>query len=136
MKITQVFFFVILAGLALSCNAQSSQENEQRSENQVQADQVNVYYFHMTRRCFTCKVVEENSKQAVQEMDKENVSFASYNLEKPEGEKMAEKLNIAGQTLLIVGGDKKINITRQGFLNVRQPEKLKEIIHKKINGIL
>jgi hypothetical protein len=136
MKITQVLFFVMLAGVALSCNGQSSQKNEQTSENQVQADQVNVYYFHMTRRCFSCKAVEESSKQAVQEMNKDNVNFVSYNLEKPEGKKMAKNLNIAGQTLLIVGGDEKINITREGFMNLRQPEKFKDIIHKKINSIL
>ncbi len=127
MKITQVFFFIMLAGIGLSCNAQTNQENEQTNENQVEADQVNVYYFHMTRRCYTCKAVEEVSKQAVEEMDKNKVSFTDYNIEKPEGEKMAEKLNVAGQTLLIVGGDKKINITREGFMNVRQPEKLKDI---------
>jgi len=136
MKITQVLFFVVLAGLALSCNARGSQENKQSDNSQVKAEEVQVYYFHMTRRCYTCKVVEKVARQAVQEMDKNKVSFTGYNIEKPEGEKMAKRLSIAGQTLLIVGGDKKMNITREGFMYVRKPEKLKAIIQNKINTVL
>src|SRR6056297_2805064 len=123
MKITQVLFFVMLAGIGLSCNAQSSQDSKQSENSQVKAENVQVYYFHMTRRCATCKAVEDVSKQAVQEMNSDKVSFTGYNIEKPEGERMAKKMNVSGQTLLIAGGNEKINITREGFMNVRtKPE--------------
>ncbi|MBS3807505.1 MAG: hypothetical protein KGY60_08390 [Bacteroidales bacterium] len=136
MKITQVLFFVVLAGIALSCNAQGSQEDKQSDNSQVKAEKVQVYYFHTTRRCATCKAVEDVSKQAVKEMDRNNVSFAAYNIEKPEGEKQAKKVGVHGQALLIVGGDKKMNITREGFMYARsKPEKLKEIVQQKINSL-
>ncbi len=136
MKITQVLFFVMLAGIGLSCNAQSSQENKQSDDSQVKAENVQVYYFHMTRRCATCKAVENVSKQAVKEMDGNNVSFAAYNVEKPEGEEQAKKLGVHGQGLLIVSGDKKINLTREGFMFARtKPEKLKELVQQKINSL-
>lgn len=136
MKITQVFFFVVLAGLALSCNAQSSQDSEQSDDSQVKAENVQLYYFHMTRRCATCKAVEDVSKQAVKEMDGKNVSFSEYNVEKPEGEEKAKKLDVHGQALLIVSGDKKINLTREGFMHARtNPEKFKEIVQQKINSL-
>jgi len=136
MKFTQVLFFVVLAGVALSCNAQGSQENRQSDNSQVKTEEVQVYYFHTTRRCATCKAVENVSKQAVKEMDRGNVSFAAYNIEKPEGEEQAKKLGISGQALLIVGGDKQINITREGFMFARsKPEKLKEVVQQKINSL-
>ena len=135
MKVAKVLFFFLAAGIVFSCNAQSSGDDDQTQVKQ--ADQVQVYYFHMSRRCATCKAVEDVSKQAVQEMNSEKVSYAAYNLEKPEGKKMAEKLNVTGQTLLITGGDKKINITREGFMHARtKPEKLKEIVQEKVKSLL
>jgi len=136
MKITQIVILIFLMGIGFSCNAGDNSKSEQTNKEVVQAEEVNVYYFHMTRRCYTCKVVEKTSKEAVQELENENVSFKAFNIEKPEGKEKAKELGIAGQTLLISGGGKKINITRQGFMNVRQPEKLKKIIHQKINSIL
>ncbi len=136
MKITQVLCFVVLAGLALSSNARGSQENKQSGNSQVRAEEVQVYYFHTSRRCATCKAVEAVSKQAVKEMGKDNLSFAAYNIEKPEGEKQAKKVGVQGQALLIVGGDKKMNITREGFMYARsKPEKLKEVVQQKINSL-
>lgn len=136
MKITQVLFFVLLSGLALSCNARGSQDNNRSDDNQVRAENVQVYYFHMSRRCMTCNAVEAVSKQAVREMDRKNVSFAAYNIEKPEGNTMAKKLNVHGQGLLIVNGDKQINITREGFMFARsKPEKLKSLVQQKINSL-
>ena len=135
MKIAKALFFFLAAGIVFSCNAQSSRDDNQAQVKQ--ADQVQVYYFHMSRRCATCKAVEDVSRQAVQQMNGNKVSYAAYNLEEPEGKKMAEELDVIGQTLLIVGGDKKINLTREGFLHARtKPEKLKEILMEKVKSLL
>jgi hypothetical protein len=135
MKIAKVLFFFLAAGIVLSCNAQSSRDDVKTQVKQ--AEKVQVYYFHMSRRCATCKAVEDVSRQAVQEMSSEKVSFEAYNLEKPEGENKANELNVSGQTLLIAGGDKKINITREGFMHARtRPEKLKEILQEKVKSLL
>lgn len=135
MKIAKVLFLVMTAGIVFSCNAQNSKDEKQTQVKE--SDQVEVYYFHMTRRCATCQAVEDISKQAVQAMEKDNVKFAGYNIEKPEGKKMAEKLNVHGQALLIVSGTNQMNITREGFMFARtKPEKLKELIQQKINSFL
>ena len=137
MKITQIVFLIFLMSIGFSCNAEDNSKSKQANkEVEQQAEEVKVYYFHMTRRCYTCKNVEKVSKEAVQELENENVSFKAFNIEKAEGKEKAKELGIAGQTLLITGGDKKYNITRQGFLNVRQPENLKKIINQKVNAIL
>jgi len=135
MKVAKVLFFFLAAGIVFSCNAPSSRDDDQTQVKQT--DQVQVYYFHMSRRCATCKAVEDVSRKAVLDMNSDKVSYAAYNLEEAEGKKMAEKLNVSGQTLLVAGNDKKINITREGFMHARtKPEKLKEIVREKVKSLL
>jgi len=135
MKVAKVLFFFLAAGIVFSCNAPSSRDDDQTQVKQT--DQVQVYYFHMSRRCATCKAVEDVSRKAVLDMNSDKVIYAAYNLEEAEGKKMAEKLNVSGQTLLVAGNDKKINITREGFMHARtKPEKLKEIVREKVKSLL
>lgn len=131
--------FLILAFVAvsinISCSAQANNEND--SETTVKGEKIEVYYFHNTRRCATCKAVEEVTKESIKELYGEKVSFMAYNLEDTNGSQKAELLGVSGQTLLIVNGETKINITNEGFMNARtNPEKLKEIIKEKINPLL
>ena len=110
MKIIKMISFVFLiASMSVSCTGQT---NTNENTSVKKADDVKVYYFHTSRRCFTCKAVEAETKKAVEELYGDKVPFAAYNIEKQEGEQKAEELNVPGQALLIVSGDKKINITR------------------------
>lgn len=125
----------IIMSLDISCNAQISNEDNRAKISKT--DKVEVFYFHYTRRCVTCQAVENESKKAVEELYGGKVSFAGYNLEEPAGEQKGQDLGVSGQSLLIVKGDTKINITNEGFMNARSnPEKLKEIIKEKIDPLL
>ena len=136
MKIFNFFVvFFIIAGFHASCNGQVS--NKVDNKKVAKTDKVEVFYFHYTRRCITCQAVENESKKAVEELYMGKVSFAGYNLEEPSGEQKGKELGVSGQSLLIVKGDTKINITNEGFMNARSnPEKLKEIIKEKIDPLL
>ncbi len=131
-KIVSLAF--LMAGMGASC---SGQGNNEQDTSVTKTGEVQVYYFHLTRRCVTCKTVQKESKKAVEALYGDKVSFTDYNLEKAEGKKKAEELGVHGQSLLIVGGGKKINITNEGFMYARsKPDKLKEIIKKKIDPLL
>jgi hypothetical protein len=66
-----------------------------------------------------------------------NISFTSLNLEEATGKSMGERLGVNSQTLLIVSGDNKINITNEGFLYaVSQPQKFTEVMKSKIDPLL
>jgi hypothetical protein len=66
-----------------------------------------------------------------------NVSFTSLNLEEEIGKTVGDKLGVGGQTLLIVKGDQKINITNEGFLYaVSNPGKFRDIIKKKVDPLI
>ncbi len=130
--------FLIIAIVALSmnfsCTAQAN-KNE-KEETTVKAENVEVFYFHYSRRCVTCTNVENFTRDIVYELYGDDVIFDAFNLEKADGKQKGNKLGISGQTLVIVKGDKKIDITAEGFMNTRNPEKLKQIIKGKIDPLL
>ncbi|KKR22639.1 MAG: hypothetical protein UT54_C0064G0001 [Candidatus Daviesbacteria bacterium GW2011_GWB1_39_5] len=65
------------------------------------------------------------------------VSFTAVNLDEPDGKTIGKNLGVGGQTLLLVKGDQKINITNEGFMYaVSQPDKLKAVIKEKVDGLL
>jgi hypothetical protein len=121
-------------------SGQSQSESEQ-AEEQVVQPAVEVYYFHFSRRCNTCVSVEENSKQAMETLYPEKMKSGEYifqgvNLDEKDSETIANRLGVASQTLLIVHGDKKIDITGEGFMYAGNLEKMKSMIQKKVEEIL
>ena len=124
--------FITVFALNMSCFAQETIKDENKKVNNVE-----VFYFHFTRRCATCNAVESVSKKAVTDLYGTNVSFANYNLDEPEGESKGKELKVSGQALLIVKGETKIDITNEGFMNARSnPDKLKQLIKEKIDPLL
>jgi hypothetical protein len=131
--------FVLITLVGISCYAQTNQKPQPAvSKN----SDVEVYYFHMTTRCVTCKTVEAEARKNVEmlyadEVKTGKISFTALNLEEATGRSMGEKLGVNSQTLLIVKGDQKINITNEGFLYaVSQPQKFTEIMKSKIDPLL
>jgi len=125
-----LLFFCLLPG-----NAQTGSIKQTASSQK--GSKVQVYYFHFTHRCATCMAVEKESEKAIAGLYGATVKFKAYNLDETEGQKMGEKLQISGQTLLIVYGNKRINLTNEGFMYARSnPGKLKEILKEKIDPLL
>jgi hypothetical protein len=143
------FLLMIIALIVFGCNAPTTDKqtsDNQTSENQtdeiVQSDDIQVYYFHNTKRCATCNAVEDETLMALELFYKENIEagtieFTSLNLEEEEGETMAQTLKISGQTLLLVKGETQVNLTNDGFMNARtNPSKFHEILRTQIDNLL
>jgi len=123
---------------SISCN---NQENKKEVLQTANSSDVNVYYFHFTQRCATCLAVEENARKAVEELYPDELktgeySFTAVNLDEEGGKEIAYNLKVGGQSLLIVRGNKKMDITSAGFLNAHNPEKIKEEIKSAVNKVL
>jgi hypothetical protein len=137
MKKILLLSFITL--VIISCNAQT---NKKPSSSDSKNGEVEVYYFHMTTRCVTCKTVEAEARKNVEvlyanQVKSGKISFTALNLEEATGKSMGEKLGVNSQTLLIVKGDQKINITNEGFLYaVSQPLKFTEVMKSKIDPLL
>jgi len=125
---------------AISVSLQAQQGKKPGNGTQTKP-KVEVYYFHFTARCATCHAVEDNSKNALETLYPEQVKkgeyvFRALNLNEASTKSIAEKLGASGQTLLVVSGNKKIDITSQGFLYAYEPDKIKEEIKKAVNKVL
>ncbi len=135
-----LILFAAMSGVFSSCQSQGVE-----TQNQVQVAQnevINVYYFHFTRRCATCQAVEEQSELALNALFPEliksgRIVFTSVNLEEPSSEDLAKKLQVSMQTLLIVKGEKKIDLTEDAFMYARSsPDKLQEKIKNAIDPLI
>ncbi len=130
------FALVLIMG-SCSCNAQT---NEKQDAKSTASTKVEVYYFHFTARCSTCHAVEDNAKRAFESLYPEQIkngdyAFKGLNLDDAGTKTIAEKLGVGGQTLLVVCGDKKIDLTSQGFLYAHDPDKIKEEIKKAVEKV-
>jgi hypothetical protein len=103
---------------------------------------VEVFYFHFTRRCMTCNNVEKVSREAVEtqfvaQVKNGEISFRSVNLDEKDGEAIGAKYKIEGQTLIVISGDKRVDLTDKGFMYANDsPAKLKAEIKKAVEGLL
>ena len=134
MKMINVLLIgLLLVGQSFIFSAQSADKETSVSN----AKNVEVYYFHMTRRCPTCQAVGSVTKEALQEYYGGKVPFSEYNLEEDSGEKKGRDMEVSGQSLLIVKGATKINLTSEGFMYARtNPDKLKSLIKEKVDSLL
>ena len=137
LKSSLLYMFVAFSLIA--CNAQTS---ENQHTGNVISEDVQVYYFHNTKRCVTCNAVENETKMVLEtfysdKMKTGSIDFTSLNLEEDDGETMAEKLHVSGQTLLIVKGETRLNLTNEGFMNARtNPTKFHEILKTQLDKLL
>ena len=145
MTILKHSLLMIAVAIALvSCNTQkpADQKNADLKSETVSSEELQVYYFHNTKRCATCNAVEDETRVALEmfyedHMKDGTMNFTSLNLEEEEGEKMAQELQVSGQTLLIVKGEARVNLTNEGFMNARtNPTKFHEILRTQIDQLL
>ena len=112
-------------------------QTQKKETANLAVNKVEAYYFHNSARCVTCKTVESEAKTDLESLYGGEVIFKALNLEDDSTKPIAKQLKVSGQTLLLVKGDKKINITNEGFMYARtNPAKFKSIIKEKVDGLL
>lgn len=123
-----IFFNLMLIGLFIGFLSNAQNENQAK---------VQAYYFHNATRCVTCRTVEAEAKANLMELYGDKVSFQALNLEEKATRELAKKLKVSGQALLVVSGNKQVNLTNEGFLYaVTNPEKFKSVIKEKVDPLL
>jgi len=133
-----LFIPVMLLIMLLPDQNIKAQESKSLSKDK---DIVEVYYFHVTRRCMTCKTVEAEAGKAISEYFPDKVKdgtivYKVLNLEEGNNEKVAEGLGVSGQTLLVKHGDKQVDITNKAFMNASNPERLRKQVKEGIDSVL
>lgn len=98
---------------------------------------VKVLYFHNPRRCATCVAVEVGASEVVTLLSDSMVSFHSYLIGSPDSKTLEKQFDVEGQSLLLVGQDKILDITNMAFLFARtKPDYYKAEVRKQIEGLL
>jgi hypothetical protein len=134
--------FVAVLILSLSCTG-FSQQKEQKTSNTAQA-KVMVYFFHGTHRCTGCINAEKATVAVLNELykiqqDNGTLKFLSVNFEEENNKALADKYQVAWNSLLIVpvtNPKGKIELTEQAFTYGTNPEGLKPYIKKAIDPLL
>lgn len=86
--------------------------------------------------------METESKKAVETLYPEQIkkgliTFKSINLDEESSASLAKKNKVEGQSLLVIGKKKRIDITQDGFIYARSnPEKLKDKLKKTIDPLI
>lgn len=137
----RVILSLSILAMILGCISCNNQANNKEVAQAVSTSDVNIYYFHFTRRCATCMAVEENARKAVEalypnEVQAGEYSFTSLNLDEAGTKEIADKLGVGGQSLLVVRGDKKIDITSAAWMAAHDPDKMKSEIKSGIDKVL
>ena len=120
---------------AIACNNPQINNNSS-SDDSTKIENIEVYYFHGTRRCVTCIAVGEVSSELVKSNyeDNENVKFIEINIDEPGNEELVEKFQVSGSGLYVFNGKDIENITAFAFQYARaNPDKLKDKLIELIN---
>lgn len=136
-----ILLFLGTVGVSAQCcnsaaNQQASTKTTCCSQKQNNSE-VKAYYFHGTHRCATCQAVEAVSKETIKELYGDKVTFESINKDVEKENPLIKKYEVSGQSLLIVKGDQKVNLTNVAFLNARtNPDKLKGKLKTTIDSMM
>ncbi|MCC5928294.1 MAG: hypothetical protein JJU28_03520 [Cyclobacteriaceae bacterium] len=99
----------------------------------AQSNSIEVFYFHTTNRCFTCKAIEMHSKKTIDmhfanvNSSKATVKYHAFNLDNPDNKHLREEFKAFGSSLYlrVNNGENSeiVDLTRFGFMNARNEEK-------------
>lgn len=135
-----LLFLGVIAFSAHSCGG-STKDNSASKEKALvdnkETDQIKAYYFHATRRCATCQAVEDVLQETITEYYADKVIFESINRDEERDNPLMNKYKVSGQTLLIIKGDNKVDLTNYAFLNARtNPDKFKIKLKSTIDSMM
>lgn len=105
------FFLIIIMVTALftACNTSKPENEITNSESekpQLKQNRLEVYCFHGTRQCETCKNMKANTKKALDnyfatQLKDSSIVFSIVDVDEVKNEKLAEKFQATGTALMI-----------------------------------
>lgn len=133
---------VVLLFVVALFNVNAIEPQKKTTPTVANAATVEVYYFHFSRRCATCQAVEKESENAIATLypvqyKSGKITLKSINLDEDGSKAIAEKCKADGQSLLVISGNKRFDITDKAFMYARtSPEKLKKELKKTIDPLI
>mgnify|MGYP000879863404 CR=1 FL=1 len=90
---------LLILSISLFLISCSGKAQNKAVENQVNKNTIEVFDFHTTNRCVTCKAIEANTKYTLEtyfakELKSGKITFKVINIDEKENEKFSEKLKV------------------------------------------
>lgn len=134
----------LLSALAISLLLTSCNGQDKNKETAVDTSisKIEVLDFHSTHRCMTCNAIEANTKYTLDtyftpELKEEIITFQVINVDEKENEKIAEKFEASGTSLILNviknGKETQINLTDFAFMNGNDQEAFSKELKAKID---
>ena len=139
-KFNSVFVLLLIAFSFITLNGFAVEKKAQAAV--AKSTKVEVYYFHYTRRCVTCQAIEDETQKSIAELypaalKEAKIRFQSVNLDTKGTEALAQKCKAEGQALLVISGNKRVDLTEQAFMYAKaSPAKFKAELKKVIDPLL
>lgn len=130
-----VLFSVASMIFVVSSYAQETNLGEKKAA-ELESAKVEVYYFHGTRRCETCKAVGKVSSELVKNEygDNKDVCFIEVDYDEPGNEALIEEFEVTSSSLYVYNHEKIINLTTYAFQYAKtNPDKLRSRLKTLIN---
>ena len=139
---------LLILSISLFLISCSGKAQNKAVENQVNKNIIEVFDFHTTNRCVTCKAIEANTKYTLEtyfaeELKSGKITFKIINIDEKVNEKLAEKFQASGTSLflnvIVAKKEKQIDLTNFAFTYGKKQdefsEKLKVTIEKELADI-
>ena len=136
-KFLSVFAIIIML---TACNTQSKKDTTASLNESI--SKIEVFDFHSTHRCMTCNAIEKNTKFTLntyfsKELKADKVTFQVINVDEKENEKIAEKFEASGTSLILNviknGKETQINLTDFAFMNGNDQDVFSKELKSKID---
>lgn len=138
MKRAIIALFALM--IFVSCANNTTPQNQSSNSAETKAEMssvVEVLYMHGKQRCATCIAIGAEAEAYVKELANENVVMKTIDFSTEEGEKIADKYEVASSSLIIVKGDKVENLTAMSFQYARNnPKQFKKNLAEAIQKMV
>lgn len=102
---------------------------------------IQIFDFHTTNRCVTCKAIEANTKYTLEtyfknELESGKITFKVINIDKEENQQIAEKFYASGTSLFLNvinnGNEKQVDLTQFAFMYGKKQQEFSEKLKTKL----
>lgn len=119
MKQFSLLSTLLVSLFLFSCTGKAQNKS---TVTKVEAKTIQVYDFHTTNRCITCKAIEANTKYTLdtyfaEELENGTITFQVVNIDEDENYELAKKFKASGTSLFlnVIGSEKEKQIDLTAF---------------------
>ncbi len=161
-KLSNIFLLLFLAFMLSGCSQQSPGGKSEQIKNEKEkssntnnrtlnnyptssavtiADKLEIYYFHRTARCVSCKTISRYTKETLEQkyakqIETGLIDFREINIDLSESKEIARKFQASGSSLfinIIIDDDDNIEQDANVWRLLSDEEGFKKYLENKIN---